>query len=112
MPTMMKAAVAHEPGGPDVLKLEDAPIPSPGPAVGLTTYSGGTDDFMPTPLQDLAKAVDSGACAFRSPAASPSTTSSRPAASRKTTARAARSWWWCSRAAAPRGITASAARRE
>lgn len=31
MPDTMKAAVMHEPGGPEVLKLEDLPIPSPTP---------------------------------------------------------------------------------
>ena len=31
MPSTMKAAVMHEPGGPEVLKLEQLPIPTPAP---------------------------------------------------------------------------------
>lgn len=40
---------------PDFSPMDSIPT-----AVGLTTYSGGSEDFMATPLNDLAKKVAAG----------------------------------------------------
>ena len=80
----MKAIVVHEFGGPDVMKLEDIPVPAPGPgqllvrvaAVGVNPVDGyirsGTYARKPSlpysPGTDIAGTVESagdGATRFR-----------------------------------------------
>jgi NADPH:quinone reductase-like Zn-dependent oxidoreductase len=84
----MKAAVIRQAGGPEVLHVEAWPIPEPTreqvlirvkafglnkwwfdqfspmdvipTAVNLTVYSGGSQDFMRTPLRDLVAQVEAG----------------------------------------------------